>query len=136
MHPIRTETSNFVYRSLSPDTPDMPLERVEEGHIRSVWELMDWERLHITQGANIELNIFAEPIPPVSLQVTGEGATWVKTKLVAERFLGADRQWHVGMVSGSGAILDVSKGYAHEWRARLAQRRLKRILPAIEISPS
>jgi len=114
----------------------MPGERIEPGHIRSVWELTDWERLSITDGANVELILFAEPIPPVTLNITGEGATWAKSVIVAERFIGADRQWYVRMVSGTGATLDVSKGYTHEWRARLAQRRLKRILPEIEISPS
>ena len=47
----------------------MPGERIEPGYVRSIWELTDWERLYITEGANIELDIFAEPIPPVSLNI-------------------------------------------------------------------
>ena len=73
MLPIRTDRSNFIYRSPRPDNPDMPGERIVPGHIRSVWELTETERADIFQGGNIELNIFAERIPPVSLNLTYEG---------------------------------------------------------------
>lgn len=137
MQPIKTEGSNFIYRSPHPDIPDMPGERIEPGHIRSVWDLTDRERDYIAhQGATIELDIYAEPIPPVSLNVTGEGPIWAMTVILAERFTGQDGKRYVRLVSQGGSALIVSKGYTRKWSAWLAQRRLKKILPALEIWPS
>lgn len=136
--PIRTKGSNFIYRNPSPDIPDMTGERIEPGHIRSVWELTERERDEISQGLNIELNIFAEPIPPVSLNVTYEEAT-IRMRfpvIVCDRFMGDDGRWYVRMLSEHGAMLGASKGYTRKWSAWRAQRRLKRILPALEIWPS
>ena len=135
MLPIRTERSNFIFRSASPDILDMPGERIEPGHIRSIWELTKRERDDISQGLNIELEIFDEPIPPVSLNVTYEGAALLMRRhvIVAERFMGDDGRWYLRMLSEHGAELGVSKGYTRKWSAWLAQRRLKRILPALEI---
>lgn len=137
MLPIRTEESNFIYRNPNPDIPDMTGERIKPGHIRSVWELTERERDDVVQGLNIELNIFAEPIPPVSLNVTYEGAALRMRVpvIVVERFLGDDGRWYVRMLSEFGATLGVSKGYASKWTAWLAQRRLRRILPTLEIWP-
>ncbi len=138
MLPIRTKRSNFIYRNPSPDIPDMTGERVEPGHIRSVWELTERERDDIVQGLNIELNIFVEPIPPVSLGVTYEGSTMRMrlSVIVAERFVGDDGRWYIRMLSEFGAELGVSKAYTREWSAWLAQRRLRRILPKVELWPS
>ena len=61
--PIRTEKSSLVYRSSDPAIPDTPGERVEPGHIRSVWELTQWEPDDIFHGGNIELNISASRFP-------------------------------------------------------------------------
>jgi hypothetical protein len=136
--PIRTKRSNFIYRNPRPDIPDMAVERVEPGHIRSVWALSEQERDDIVQGLNIELNIFAEPIPPVSMNVTYEESA-IRMRLpvlVVERFIGDDGRWYIRMLSEFGAELGVSKPYAHMWSAWLAQRRLKRILPMLEIWPS
>lgn len=135
--PIKTEKSNFIYRNPSFDIPDMPGERIEPGHIRAVWQPTARERDDITQGLNVELNIFAEPIPPVSLNVTYEGATLLvkRPAIVAERFIGDDGRWYVQMLSEHGAMLGVSQGYAREWSARFAQRRLKRILPELKTWP-
>ena len=138
MLPIRTHRSNFIYRNPSPDIPDMTGERIEPGHIRSVWELTERERDDIVQGLNIELNIFAEPIPPVSLNVTYDGAIsrMRVPVIVAERFMGDDGRWYIRMLSEFGAELGVSKGYTRKWSAWLGLRRLKRILPTLEIWPS
>ncbi len=115
---------------------DMPGERIEPGHVRSVWELTERERDDIIHGGNIELNILAEPIPPMSLNVTYEGALRARRlPLVAERFVGDDGQWYVRLVSENGARLTESKGYTREQSAWLAQRRLKKILPELEIWP-
>lgn len=137
VQPIKTEASNFIYRNPRPTSPDMPIERIEPGHIRSVWKLSDRERDYIAhQGANIELDMFAEPIPPVWLNVTGEAPIWAMTVIVAEPFVGQDGRWYVRMVTEGGMSLIVSKRYRRKWSARRAQRRLKRILPALEILPS
>ncbi len=136
MLPIRTESSNFIYRSLIPDTPDMPGERIEPGHIRSVWDLMDWERDNIFQGGNIALHIYAEPIPPVSLGVTNQGVNRTRSVISAERFQSSDDGcWYV-RISRDGITLIESEAYRREGSAWLAQRGLKRILPALEIWPS
>jgi hypothetical protein len=133
--PIRTERSNFIYRSSRPDAPDMPGEKVEPGHIRSIWTLTVPEREAIIEGLNVELSMFAEPIPPVSLGITYEGATLLRRRpiLVAEVLAGDDGQWHVRMLSEAGAELGLSKGYTHKWSARLAQRCLQKILPELEM---
>ncbi|MBA3432405.1 MAG: hypothetical protein H0U16_13135 [Actinobacteria bacterium] len=133
MLPIKTDNSRFIYRSSSPELPDMPGERIEPGHIRSIWELTDWERDEIFHGGNIELNIFAEPIPPVALKVTGEGARWGLAVLFAVRYLGDDGLWYVRVSFREGTTLAESKGFKHRWGAWLAQRRLKKILPTLEI---
>ena len=90
------------------------------------------------QGLNVELNIFAEPIPPVSINVTYEGAKLLMKRpvIVAERYIGDDGRWYLRMLSEHGAALGVSKGYTRKWSAWLAQRRLRRILPELEIWPS
>ncbi len=135
MLPIRTENSSFIYKSADPDIPNMPGERVEPGHIRSVWELTQWERDEVYHGGNVELNIFAEPIPPVSLRVTGEGVTWGIVTIFASRHMGNDGRWFVRLSFRDGARLAESKGYSHRWGAWLAQRRLKKILPTLEFWP-
>lgn len=138
MQPIRTERSNFMFRSASPDVPDMPGERVKPGHIRSIWELTQRERDALTEGLNIELDLFDEPIPPVSLNVTHEGATLLggRALLISDRFMTPDGRWCVRLLSETGAELGVSNAYKHRWSAWLAQHSLKRIFPALEILPS
>ncbi len=137
MLPIRTERSNFIFRSSTSDVPDMPGERIQPGHVRSVWELTVHERDAIMDGLNIELHILAEPIPPVWLGVTYEAATLVMRRrgLVADRFLGDDGRWYVRMVSENGTELGLSKGYKDKWSAWLAQRCLRRVLPGLEVRP-
>lgn len=137
MRPIQTDRSTFIYRSPSPDGPDMPGERIEPGHIRSVWELTETERADVFQGGNIELNILAEPIPPVSLSLTFEGTEWSRRfpVLVAERFLRDDGSWYVRLLTEHGVTLSVSRGYMLERSAKRAQHRLIELLPGLEIWP-
>ena len=136
MLPIRTKRSSFIYKSPVPGVPNMPGERVEPGHIRSVWELTQWERDDVFHGGNIELNIYGEPIPPVSLSVTGEGVTWGLAVVMASRHLADDGKWYVRLSFRDGVRLAESKGYAHRWSAWLAQRLLKKILPTVEVWPT
>lgn len=82
MKPIRTNRSNFTYRGPTPDIMDLPCERtrIEGGGqdgapiTYSVWELTQEERDFVARGGNIKLGIlYAQPIPPVSLQIVHGG---------------------------------------------------------------
>lgn len=68
MKPVRTERSNFTYFGPSPEVGDLPCRR-EGGVVYSTWELSSDERIAVAEGANIELGIWHEPIPPVSLAI-------------------------------------------------------------------
>lgn len=74
MKPVRTVSSNFVYRGPEPDVGDAWVERrSEERVVYLVWELSDEEREAIALGGQVKLGIFnMEPIPPVSLNVVVE----------------------------------------------------------------
>lgn len=69
MTPRPFAAQNLVYRGPTPDVGDLPCQRVQPGMILSVWELTHEERIAIAEGADIELVILTEPIPPVSLAV-------------------------------------------------------------------
>lgn len=64
---------NLVYCGPTPDVGDLPCQRLRPGAILSVWELTPEERIAIAEGADIELTILIEPIPPVSLAVHQDG---------------------------------------------------------------
>lgn len=86
MTPVRTASSNLVYRGPSPDIRDLHCERIRPGVIRSVWWFTPAERAAIAAGANLSLTILTEPIPPVSLHLIqddgiGEDAPDVLTRL-------------------------------------------------------
>jgi hypothetical protein len=70
MKPVRTADSNMVYRGPSPEVQDLHCERIRLGEISSVWWLTPAERDAIAGGANIELRIMTEPIPPTWIGVT------------------------------------------------------------------
>ena len=74
MLPTRTEKSNLVYRGPSPEIGDLDCQRITPGLIRSIWVLSPEERDYIARGGNLELDLWAEPIPPIALNVTDEGA--------------------------------------------------------------
>lgn len=69
MTPRGFPSQNLVYRGPTPDVGDLPCQRIKPGMILSVWELTPEERIAIAEGADIELVILTEPIPPVSLAV-------------------------------------------------------------------
>lgn len=71
MKPVATDKTTFTYRGPTPDIGDLPCYR-EAGAVWSVWELTDEERRFIVDGGNIALGIWAEPIPPVALEVVGD----------------------------------------------------------------
>jgi hypothetical protein len=70
MRPIRTAKSNMTYIGPTPNIGDLPCERVPPDEINSTWAFDDKERDAIARGANIELSILGEPIPPVGLCLT------------------------------------------------------------------
>jgi hypothetical protein len=81
MHPIKTPSSNFTYLGDGADVVDLHCrrERLEVAAsfdgavaIHSVWTFSDEERERIAQGANIQMSILGEPIPPAWLEVTDE----------------------------------------------------------------
>lgn len=72
MKGIRTAIANMVYRGPTADIGDLWCGRVEPGLIVSVWQLDDEERKLIAAGGNVVLWIYAEPIPPVALEVRDE----------------------------------------------------------------
>ncbi len=76
MLPLKVPNSDVVYKGPTPDIGDLDCQRIAPGHIRSIWTLTDEERAYIASGGNIELDILTEPIPPVALNCTDEGAVW------------------------------------------------------------
>lgn len=69
MKPIRHAGSDVVYRGPTPEIGDLWCQRVRPGEIRVVYELDDADRERIAQGARIELAMFSEPIPSISMIV-------------------------------------------------------------------
>lgn len=74
MIPVKTVSSNFVYRGPAPDIGDAWVERrPQERVVYLVWEPTEEERQEIAAGANLKMGIYnMEPIPPVSLFTTTE----------------------------------------------------------------
>lgn len=72
MRPVRTARSNMVYVGPTPDIGDLHCQRIMPGHVRSIWRLSKAERAFVAATGHIELDLFTEPIPPVSLNCTDE----------------------------------------------------------------
>jgi hypothetical protein len=68
--PIRTTESNFTFLGPSSNVADLPGQREAGRRFYSVWKLSDEEREAIAKGGNLELGIYCDPIPPVSIVVT------------------------------------------------------------------
>jgi hypothetical protein len=73
MHPIKHEASNMVYRGPTDDIGDLWVQRDKPHQVRVVYELDDNDRKLIAAGGRIELAMFHEPIPPISMAVLPEG---------------------------------------------------------------
>jgi hypothetical protein len=84
MLPLKVPNSTMVYKGPTPDIGDLACQRIAPGHIRSIWTLTDEERAYIAAGGNLELDIFTEPIPPVSLNCSDEGAEFKPDAAVVE----------------------------------------------------
>jgi hypothetical protein len=77
MKGIETEKTDINYKGPVSGIGDLPCWRQYDTEygvnvIYSVWEPSDEERKAIANGANIELGIVGEPIPPVSVNVTDQ----------------------------------------------------------------
>ena len=75
--PRRTPSSNVTFfLADGNEDNDLWLERIEDSNgntvLHSVWQLSNEEREAIAAGANIELNVWGEGHPPVSVGVTSE----------------------------------------------------------------
>lgn len=67
--PIKHPEENVLYKGPTPDIGDLSCYRSRPGLILSEWDLSIAERIAIMRGANIELGIYTEPIPPVSIAI-------------------------------------------------------------------
>ncbi|MDR5730556.1 MAG: hypothetical protein RB191_24370 [Terriglobia bacterium] len=73
MKPVRHAGSNLVYRGPTPDIGDLWCQRVRPQQIRVVYEFTDAERELIAAGGRVELAMYHEPIPSISMAVLPEG---------------------------------------------------------------
>lgn len=85
MKPVRTAKSDLVYVG-DPGAIDLHCQRLQPGIIRSIWHLNAAEREAIANGANIGLDLYQEPHPPVALfvidqQGVGEDAPEIAARL-------------------------------------------------------
>ena len=83
MKPVRTARSNFVYTG-PPGVRDLHCER-REGMVLSVWQFTAEERRLIAGGANVELTVLFEPIPPMALTLTDAEGIGEDSPAVLER---------------------------------------------------
>lgn len=72
MKPIRHAGSHVVYKGPTEEIGDLWCQRVRPGQIRVVYELDDHDRELIAAGGRIELAMYSEPIPPISMAVLPE----------------------------------------------------------------
>jgi hypothetical protein len=68
--PVKPLDGNMVYKGPTDDIGDLECTRVRPGLIKSVWRPSDDELSYLRAGGLVELQIYTEPIPPVSLNVT------------------------------------------------------------------
>lgn len=69
MKPVRHAGSNLVYRGPTPEIGDLWCQRVKPHEIRVVYEFSDADREQIAAGGRVELAMYCEPIPPISMVV-------------------------------------------------------------------
>jgi hypothetical protein len=73
MKPIRTDHSNYTYLGPEASIANLPCRRDRHsGAVYAVFQLTDEERKKVANGGQIELGIYNEPIPPVSMNVVSE----------------------------------------------------------------
>lgn len=69
MLPVKPLDANVVYKGPTEVIGDLECTRVELGHIKVQFRLSDEEKAWIEAGALVQLDLYTEPIPPISLNV-------------------------------------------------------------------
>jgi hypothetical protein len=69
MKPIKTVDTEIVYRGPTAGIGDLWCHRVEPGQIRSFWKPSEDELRVLNEGGCVELDLYNEPIPPMSVNV-------------------------------------------------------------------
>jgi DNA-directed RNA polymerase subunit RPC12/RpoP len=72
MRPVRTQDADVTYLGPNPEIADLPVHRAEVGRIYATFALSDAERTMIANGAQVQIGIFTEPMPPISVAVVNE----------------------------------------------------------------
>lgn len=67
MQAIENERTQVTYHGNGDDIGDLYCERVRPGMIRSFWKPTGQEITTLIEGGYIELLIWNEPIPPISI---------------------------------------------------------------------
>jgi len=65
--PVSNSRTTFVYVGSRPEIGDLECECVHAGLVRSFWQPSTGELAILNAGGVVELAIYSEPIPPVSL---------------------------------------------------------------------
>lgn len=73
MKPVRHAGSNLVYRGPTAGIGDLWCERVRPHEVRVVYEFDEADREQIAAGGRVELAMYFEPIPPISMVVLPPG---------------------------------------------------------------
>jgi hypothetical protein len=68
--PVKPLDANVVYKGPTPEIGDLECTRLSPGLILTQWRLDADEIAYVMSGADVVLEIFGEPIPPVRLGVT------------------------------------------------------------------
>lgn len=68
MEPVKRRSHNFTYKGPTPDIGDLSCER-RDGAVFSHWQPTEEELATLNAGGAVELGIYVEPIPPVSVAV-------------------------------------------------------------------
>lgn len=69
MRPVKTKSCNLNYRGPSPEIGDLWVYRPRPHEVFSFFKPSEVELQILNEGGAIELGLFYEPIPPVSLNV-------------------------------------------------------------------
>lgn len=69
MDHVNFPEADLVYKGDGGEVGDLVCQRLEPGQILSVWQPTEEERAVLAAGGKVELVVWGEPIPPVSLGV-------------------------------------------------------------------
>lgn len=69
MKPVRTKTTEMVYRGPTEEIGDLWTHRVRPGEIESFWRPDAGELEILNAGGVVELSLYNEPIPPIGMRV-------------------------------------------------------------------